>query len=310
MLGQQAAVQQRIGRGDGLHFGQTHLLDQAILGGAERAFHLPLGLGLRARISSMSNSRRARPNCGLRIRQGLALVLGLEDAVPVGVQRQRPAEAAQPAAQQVHVVEDGVGLVEACQQAAGGVVDHADQHHVLAAPFGPVVDRGVHLHQLAEAGATRPPAAVSVAVPLSLPQPLGEQPAAQVSAGRPPGRVRPASRLAKVGPKSWKRFAVSTQDLACGVWRPCGGWKVCRAGRGRGRHRRRACSRCTQSSDLRGVRSSNRAASAWVRSPRRTACMTMRTSRSFWLMEIRSAAMDVDRHGSSLAWARRTFLSR
>src|SRR5262245_55371932 len=34
--------------------------------------------------------------------------------------------------------------------------------------------------------------------------------------------------------------------------------------------------------------SSRRAASAWVRSPRRTACMILRTSRSFWLMVIRS----------------------
>src|SRR5581483_2425248 len=34
--------------------------------------------------------------------------------------------------------------------------------------------------------------------------------------------------------------------------------------------------------------SSSRAASVWVRSPRRTACMILRTSRSFWLMGIRS----------------------
>src|SRR5262249_21385718 len=34
--------------------------------------------------------------------------------------------------------------------------------------------------------------------------------------------------------------------------------------------------------------SSRRAASAWVRSPRKTACMILRTSRSFWLMVIRS----------------------
>lgn len=49
----------------------------------------------------------------------------------------------------------------------------------IATPFSPVVDRRVHLYQLAEAGASRPSAAMLVASPLSLPQTLGEQPASQ-----------------------------------------------------------------------------------------------------------------------------------
>src|SRR3954447_11332336 len=42
---------------------------------------------------------------------------------------------------------------------------------------------------------------------------------------------------------------------------------------------------------------SRRAASAWVRSPLRTLCMTLRTSRSFWLIGIRSGV------GTSIAMA-------
>jgi hypothetical protein len=77
------------------------------------------------------------------------------------------------------VVEDRIGVVEAAEQAAGGVVDHVDQDHLLAAALGPVVDRSVHLHQLAEAGPARPAAAVLLAAAPQLPQALGQQPAAQ-----------------------------------------------------------------------------------------------------------------------------------
>jgi hypothetical protein len=110
---------------------------------------------------------------------GLAFVLRLEDAVPIRVQRQGATMGSQPALQQVEVVDDRVGVVEAPPQAAGGVVAHVDQDHVLAAALGPVVDRGVHRHQLAEAGAAGPAAAVLLAPPPRLPQALGQQPATQ-----------------------------------------------------------------------------------------------------------------------------------
>ena len=51
--------------------------------------------------------------------------------------------------------------------------------HVLPTAFQPVVDRGIQLDQLPEAGPPRSAAAVRVAAPASLPQALGEQPAAQ-----------------------------------------------------------------------------------------------------------------------------------
>jgi len=44
-----------------------------------------------------------------------------------------------------------------------------------------------------------------------------------------------------------------------------------------------------QASDLSGAfLASSFVVSAWIRSPRKTACMILRTSRSFWLTEIRS----------------------
>src|SRR5262249_33859566 len=69
--------------------------------------------------------------------------------------------------------------VEAGQNAIGGVVDHADKNHLLAASLQPVVDRGIHLHQLAEAGASGATTAVRFPASLPLPQSFGNQPATQ-----------------------------------------------------------------------------------------------------------------------------------
>lgn len=74
---------------------------------------------------------------------------------------------------------DGGGVVEPCQHHTGSVVDHADENQFLAAALQPVVNAGIQLHQLAEAGPTGPARAVRFAVALSLPQPLIEQPAAK-----------------------------------------------------------------------------------------------------------------------------------
>ena len=68
---------------------------------------------------------------------------------------------------------DRPGGVEAGQQAVGGIVDHRNQHQLLAAALEPVVDGGVDLHQLAEAGPPRSAAAVGVATAAALPQALG-----------------------------------------------------------------------------------------------------------------------------------------
>ena len=54
-----------------------------------------------------------------------------------------------------------------------------DQDHDLAATFGPVVDRGVHLLPFAETGASSPSAAVLIAPPLWLPGAFDGQPAPQ-----------------------------------------------------------------------------------------------------------------------------------
>jgi len=115
VLGQQFVVEQGIGLDDGLDLGQTHLLDQPVLGSPEGAFHPPLGL--RAERPDQLDVQLAQGAAELRYRlvQGLALVLRLEDAVPVGIQRQGAAVPLQPAQQQVEVVDHRVGVVEATQ---------------------------------------------------------------------------------------------------------------------------------------------------------------------------------------------------
>jgi hypothetical protein len=71
---------------------------------------------------------------------------------------------------------DGLALVKARQDTAGGVVDHVHQYHRLTTTLGPVVDGGIHLYQLTKALATRPALAMRVALPLCLPQSLCQQP--------------------------------------------------------------------------------------------------------------------------------------
>src|SRR6185369_8282848 len=107
---------------------------------------------------------------GLGLRQCLALVLRLEDAVPVGVQGAGPAVAAQPALGDVHVRLDGALPVETRHQIAGGVVDHGNQDELLAPALQPVVDGGIQLHQFPEAGAARSSAAVCLAAAFAAPQ--------------------------------------------------------------------------------------------------------------------------------------------
>src|SRR5215472_13754927 len=178
-LRDQPALRQGVGLRPRRDVGQPQLLDPAVLGRLEEALHPALGLG--AAGQDQLDAQLLQGAAELRQRAGIAAapVLVLEDAVAVGVQGQRPAVAPQPAAEQVEVGLDRLAFVEPGQHAAGGVVDHVHQYHRLAAALGPVVDRGVHLHQLAEALPARPALAVRVALPVPLPEALGQQPLAQ-----------------------------------------------------------------------------------------------------------------------------------
>jgi hypothetical protein len=69
--------------------------------------------------------------------------------------------------------------VEAGQDATGSIVDHADEDYLFAASLQPVVNRGIHLHQLAEASVARATTAVRFPASLPLPQPLGDQATAE-----------------------------------------------------------------------------------------------------------------------------------
>lgn len=146
IMPRQQSCQNLIGSLGAVHTGQTQFLDPTVLGCAEAPFDPPLGLRA-ARTDQIDAQLLQRP-AKLRpgIGQSTPFILRLEDAVPIGVQSQRPAIASQPATQKVHVCFHRTLRVEAGQDAAGGVIDHANEDHVRAASLQPVVNRGIHLY--------------------------------------------------------------------------------------------------------------------------------------------------------------------
>jgi hypothetical protein len=69
--------------------------------------------------------------------------------------------------------------IEAGLDAAGGIVDHGNEHHRLTPSLQPVVDRRVHLHQFTKALASRTALPMLLALPLALPKAARQQPAPQ-----------------------------------------------------------------------------------------------------------------------------------
>jgi hypothetical protein len=82
---------------------------------------------------------------------------------------------------------DRLAGVEAGQDTIGGVVDHVDEDHRLAAALDPFMDGGVHLDQLTETGAACPASAVGVAALAWLPESFLNEPATE----RLPAEVQP-----------------------------------------------------------------------------------------------------------------------
>jgi hypothetical protein len=81
----------------------------------------------------------------------------LEHPRLIRVERQRSAEPLQIRPQQTHILFAGIVPHEACEEPAGGIVDHRNQVDRFAAPFQPVVGAGVPLHQFATTAPPRPP---------------------------------------------------------------------------------------------------------------------------------------------------------
>jgi len=156
VLGHQR-LQQRVRPLAGLRLRQPQLLHPAILGRAERSLHTPLRM--RAVRPDQLDAQLVQSPAELDFRVGigqwLPLLVRFENAVPVGVERVRTTVLPQPNAEQIQVRFDCPVPVELRQDPARRVVDHSDQHDRLAAAFEPVVDRRVHLHQLAEAATPR-----------------------------------------------------------------------------------------------------------------------------------------------------------
>src|SRR2546425_1255835 len=108
------------------HAGQTHFLDPAVLGGAEKPLHA--SFRLRAVSGDPLDAQFFQGSAKLRLPAVVRppMALGLENTVAIGVQRQRPTVLAQPAAQKVEMTFQRLARIEASLDATGGVVDHGN----------------------------------------------------------------------------------------------------------------------------------------------------------------------------------------
>src|SRR5262245_9567917 len=304
----QQAFQQTVGLRAGRHLRQAQLLDPAVLGGAEGTLDAPLGLGAVGADQADAQLPQGSTELRLGVGHGVALVLGLEDAVPVGVQFQGSAKPTQPAAQQVPVGLGRAGGVETGQHTTGGVVNHADQDQLLSPAFQPVVQGGVQLDQFAKAGTPRPAAAVRFATALTLPQTGGQQPATQgLGADRQPllGQLRAGEGGAEVG----VTLAVGCQHrlLERRIGLPVGGLAT-QAVKQRGVAVRFELA--LNAADLTGAEVEQSSRLGLRTFPAQDTVQDLEDITFLLAHRNPVGGWHVDRHGASLAWARRSFLSR
>jgi len=115
VVGQQP-LQQGVGLGDLLHLRQPHLFHPTILGGSERALDASLGLWTTCLDQLDVELGQSPRKLGFARIIRLPLLVRLEDAMPIRVQRQRPTILLQPSTQQIEMRLDRVGLVETRQR--------------------------------------------------------------------------------------------------------------------------------------------------------------------------------------------------
>src|SRR6516162_7417079 len=100
----------------GTHLREPHLFHPAILGGSKRALDAALGLGTTCLDQLDVELAQSPRKLGFADIIRLPLLVRLEDAMPIRVQRQRPTMLLQPSTQQIEMRLDRVGLVETRQR--------------------------------------------------------------------------------------------------------------------------------------------------------------------------------------------------
>ena len=162
-----------------LQAGQAHFLHPTILGQLEKPLDASFRLRTVGRDPLDAQFLQGPAKLGLPVRIAPTRLLRLKNTVAVGVQTQRTTVLLQPLSQQVQVARQRFPGVKTSMDAAGGIVDHRNQHHRFASPFQPIVARRIHLHQLTEALPPRPALTMLVALALPLPQARCHQPTTQ-----------------------------------------------------------------------------------------------------------------------------------
>jgi hypothetical protein len=116
MLGEQS-LQDGVGLLARLRFCQTEFFHPAILGRAERSLDAALGLRAMGLDQLDVQFPQGPAELGFALVIGLAFLVRLEDAVPIRVERHRPAILLQPPLQEIEMCLHVVGWVEAGQHA-------------------------------------------------------------------------------------------------------------------------------------------------------------------------------------------------
>jgi len=152
VLASQFAVQQFLGgsvRGD-LLVGQQG--EQSVLEGAEAALDFTFGLG----TGSDQVRDAQRGECALKLRARIAPIGGglmAEQSQSIGIEGQRQTVDGEGAAEVLEVVPGGIGGHEGAGEELAGMIIDGEQEGLLVVGRPPLMDRGIVLPELANAGA-------------------------------------------------------------------------------------------------------------------------------------------------------------
>src|SRR5215469_4900118 len=160
----------------------SHFLDQPILMHSVGAFYAALGLGRTGRNDADAQlfthtselcERHVPPQLlGWR---GLPLV----DVLPIGIERTRHAMVLDPGPQYTRRRPNRLFLAHTRFAMAGGVIHHVHQAAPRAAPFKPIMETAIQLHELAKMGFALPPFQMLPTPSLPTPQPFFQHPQPQ-----------------------------------------------------------------------------------------------------------------------------------
>src|ERR1700722_298172 len=160
----------------------SHFFDQPILMHPVRAFYAALSLRRTGRNDA--DAQLFTHTSELRERHFPPRLLGwrslpLVHVPPIGVERTRYAMVLDPGPQPPDGRPDRFFLVYTRLAMASGIIHHVHQAAPRAAPFKPIMETAIQLHQFAKMGFLLPPFQMLPALPPPTPQPFFQHPQPQ-----------------------------------------------------------------------------------------------------------------------------------